>query len=120
MHMKVEKRTTRRGVSSYIKQSKLESTFPNLEVTARIYLTLPERNCSAERIFSALKKVKTEMRSTIKNEKFNGLMLLCTENDITMEIDYNDVINDFAMIKARKKPLLYVYNVSNSTKNKDI
>ncbi|GFY15803.1 uncharacterized protein TNCV_1284481 [Trichonephila clavipes] len=33
-----------------------------------------------------------------------------------MEMDYNKVINDFAMIKAQRKPLLYKYNDSDPTK----
>ncbi|GFS51034.1 hypothetical protein TNCV_3277601 [Trichonephila clavipes] len=54
-----------------------------------------------KRSISALKRVKAEMRSTTEEEKLNSLMLLCTQNDITMEIDYNDVINDFAMIQVQ-------------------
>ncbi|GFV74905.1 hypothetical protein TNCV_1041431 [Trichonephila clavipes] len=42
----------------------------------------------------------------MEKEKLNSSMFMCTQNDITMEIDYNDVINDFAMIKALRKPLL--------------
>ncbi|GFX81299.1 hypothetical protein TNCV_2512881 [Trichonephila clavipes] len=45
-------------------------------------------------------------------------MLLWSQNNITVEIDYSDDINDFAMIKARRKPLLYQYNDRDSTKNK--
>ncbi|GFX75519.1 hypothetical protein TNCV_4714261 [Trichonephila clavipes] len=60
------------------------------------------------------------MRSTVEKGKLKGLMLLCTQNDITMEIDYNDVIDDFAMMKARRKPLLYKYNDSDSKKNKEV
>ncbi|GFU03432.1 uncharacterized protein TNCV_11991 [Trichonephila clavipes] len=67
--------------------------------------------------FLPLKRVKTELRSTMEKEKLNNLMLLCTQIDKTMETDNNDVINDFAMIKARRKPLLYKYNDSNSTRN---
>uniref|UniRef100_A0A8D8Q8V9 HAT C-terminal dimerisation domain-containing protein n=1 Tax=Cacopsylla melanoneura TaxID=428564 RepID=A0A8D8Q8V9_9HEMI len=79
----------------------------------RIYLTIPVTNCTAERSFSALKRVKTDTRTTMQNEKLNSLMLLCTQNDITLALDYDDVINDFAMIKARKKPLLkYIDNES--------
>lgn len=113
--MKVEEITTR-GIYSYIKKNKLESTLPNLEVAMRIYLTLPVTNCTAERCFSALKRVKTE---TMENDKLNSFMLLCTQNDMTMDIDYNDVINDFAMIEGRRKPLLNKYNDSDSIKNKD-
>ncbi|GFW49905.1 hypothetical protein TNCV_1885681 [Trichonephila clavipes] len=48
------------------------------------------------------------MSYTTENEQLNNLMLLCTQNDITIEIDYNDVINDFARIKAGRKLLLFL------------
>ncbi|GFV68042.1 dimer_Tnp_hAT domain-containing protein [Trichonephila clavipes] len=102
MYMKVEKITTR-GIFTCIRKNKLESNLTNLEVEMSIYLTLPVTNCTAERSFSAFKRIKTEMKTTMENEKLNSLMLLCTQNDITMEIDYNNIINDFAMMKARRK-----------------
>ncbi|GFT46953.1 hypothetical protein TNCV_3746391 [Trichonephila clavipes] len=55
-----------------------------------------------EKSISAL---QTEMLSTMEKEMLNSLMLLYPENCITMGIDYNDVINDFVMIKAQKKHL---------------
>ena len=85
----------------------------------RIDLTFPVTNCTAA-FLPLTEYLKTNMRSTMENEKLNSLMLICTQNYITMEIEYNDVIKDFAMIKARRKPLLYNYNDSDSTKNKDI
>ncbi|GFX04604.1 hypothetical protein TNCV_901321 [Trichonephila clavipes] len=75
------------------------------------------RLASHERSTFVLKRVKTGMRYIMESEKLNSLMSLCSQNDIAIEIDYNDVINDFAMIKARRKSLLYTYN--DSTKNKD-
>ncbi|GFX82985.1 hypothetical protein TNCV_4938551 [Trichonephila clavipes] len=51
------------------------------------------------------------MRYSITSEKLNSLMLLYAQNDITIEIDYNDVINNFAMPKAH---LLYKYNGKDS------
>ncbi|GFW58278.1 uncharacterized protein TNCV_2634521 [Trichonephila clavipes] len=49
------------------------------------------------------------MIPAIGKEKLKSLMLLCTQHGNTMDNDFNDVINDFAMIKARRKPLLYKY-----------
>ncbi|GFV97489.1 hypothetical protein TNCV_2039971 [Trichonephila clavipes] len=63
------------------------------------------RLASHERSISAFKRVKTEMRCSMENEKRSSLMLLCIQNDITMEIDYKDVVNDFVMIKTRRKVL---------------
>ncbi|GFU53979.1 hypothetical protein TNCV_5057021 [Trichonephila clavipes] len=55
---------------------------------------------SQQRSISAFKTVKTE-KYAMENEKLYSLILMCTQNDITMEIDFN-IINDFAMIKGSK------------------
>ncbi|GFU89125.1 hypothetical protein TNCV_2895731 [Trichonephila clavipes] len=52
------------------------------------------RLANRERNISARKRVKTEMRSTIGNEKLTSLMLLYTQNDTVMEIVNNELIND--------------------------
>ncbi|PRD23444.1 UNVERIFIED_CONTAM: hypothetical protein NCL1_46348 [Trichonephila clavipes] len=39
------------------------------------------------------------MRSTMESEKLNSLMFLFTQNDIAVEIYYNEVINDFLFKK---------------------
>ncbi|GFV34959.1 histone-lysine N-methyltransferase SETMAR [Trichonephila clavipes] len=45
---------------------------------------------------------------------------VCTQNGIAFEIDYMNVINDIAMTKAGRKLVLFKYNDSESTKNKDV
>lgn len=105
MYMKAEKLKRIRDCYSYIKENSLTSTFPNLEVAIRVYLTLPVTNCSAERSFSALKKIKSENRSTIADEKLNSLMLLCTQSDITLKLDCDKLISTFSNLKMRKKPM---------------
>ncbi|GFU42026.1 hypothetical protein TNCV_4677101 [Trichonephila clavipes] len=65
-------------------------------------------------------KKKPEKRVKIEKEKLNSWMLLCTQNDITRETDYNEAISDYAMIKARRERLLYKPNDSDSTKHKDV
>lgn len=105
-YMKLEKIKGLRECYVYIKSNGLESTFPNLEISLRIYLTIPVTSCSAERGFSALKRIKNEKRSTLGEEKLNNLMLLCTASDITLKIDFNNLIDDFARSKQRKKALL--------------
>lgn len=83
----------------------LEETFPNVETALRIFLTLPVSNCSGERSFSLLKRIKSSVRTTLLQEKLSSLALLCIEADITQKLDFNDVINDFANMRVRKKHL---------------
>lgn len=86
-----------------LKSLELDGTFPNVDSALRIFLTLPVSNCSGERSFSLLKRLKSSMRSTILQEKLTSLALLCIEGEITRKLDYSDIINDFASMKCRKK-----------------
>uniref|UniRef100_A0A2S2Q429 HAT C-terminal dimerisation domain-containing protein n=1 Tax=Sipha flava TaxID=143950 RepID=A0A2S2Q429_9HEMI len=54
-----------------LRNKKLDSLFSNTEITLRLYYTLPISNCSGERSFSALKRVKSYFRSTLSKEKLN-------------------------------------------------
>lgn len=48
-----------------IARNGLKTTFPNVFVALRLFLTLPITNCEGERYFSTLKRVKTELRTTM-------------------------------------------------------
>ena len=45
--------------------TKPSQTFPNIEIALRIYLSLMVSNCSCERSFSKLKRIKNELRNRI-------------------------------------------------------
>ncbi|GBP88981.1 52 kDa repressor of the inhibitor of the protein kinase [Eumeta japonica] len=49
----------------FLINNSLGSCFPNLEIALRIYLSLMITNCSGERSFSTLKRIKTELRNTM-------------------------------------------------------
>src|SRR6218665_1657717 len=59
------------------------------------YLTLPVSNCSGERSFSLLKRIKNASRST---EKFNAY-----ECEIEQALDFQDLVDSFAIVKARRQ-----------------
>ncbi|XP_042387684.1 uncharacterized protein LOC121979757 [Zingiber officinale] len=50
--------------------------YPNVAIAYRILLTMPVTVGSAERSFSKLKLLKTYMRSTMSQERLNGLVIL--------------------------------------------
>jgi len=58
----------------------LQTVFPNIEVGLRIYLFLMVTNCSGERSFSNLKRIKNELRSTMHQERLNCLTLMSLEH----------------------------------------
>jgi hypothetical protein len=48
-----------------IKENCLGTCYPNVEIILQIYLTLMVTNCTGERSFSKLKRVKNELRTTM-------------------------------------------------------
>ena len=70
----------------------LKDAFPELCKVYAIISAIPISSCTAERSFSALKRVKTRLRSTIVQERLEGLLLLSVELTLTKE----SVIDSFA------------------------
>ena len=87
------------NILNYIKR--LES-FPNACLVFRILLTIPITVASAERSFSKLKSIKSYLRSTMSEERLNGLVILSIENEMLVELECKNLINNFASQKARK------------------
>ena len=71
-----------------------ELAFPNIYVALKILAVLPVTTCECERSVSALRRMKTWLRSTMANERLNGLAMMHINNDITLDVD--EVINSFA------------------------
>ena len=86
-----------------IKKNKLELLFPNVNIALRIYLSLMVTNCSGERSFSKLKRIKNEQRTSLGQDKLNSLTLLSIEHEVMEEIKVGDIIKKFASLKARKR-----------------
>jgi hypothetical protein len=74
----------------------------NVSIAYRIMLTMPVTVASAERSFSKLKLLKNYLRSTMSQERLNGLAICCIERNMLDSIDLDIVIDDFASTKAQK------------------
>lgn len=72
--------------------------YPRVKRLLKILCTLPITNCTSERSFSTLRRLKTYLRSTMHNERLNGLALLNSSN---VTISPEEVINEIAK-KPRK------------------
>jgi len=88
-----------------LKSNGLEETFPNIMISFRIFLSMMITNCSGERSFSKLNLIKEELRSTMSQKRLNSLSLMSIEHELLSSLDYENIIEDFANEKARKKPL---------------
>jgi hypothetical protein len=80
--------------------------YPNVLVAYRILFTIPVTVASAERSFSKLKLLKNYLRSSMSQERLNGLATLCIEKNMLDQIDVDTIIDDFASRNARRSCFL--------------
>ena len=81
----------------------LQSTFPNVEIAIRMYMSIMVSNCSGERSFSKMALIKNKLRSTMSDRRLSALELLSVENDVLGSISFKDIIEQFAAAKSRKR-----------------
>lgn len=86
----------------FIKDMQISHAFQNVETCLQIFLTMPVTNCSSELSFSSLKRIKNRLRSTLSQENIDALGILSIESDITANLNFDDVIDQFSKQKARK------------------
>ena len=84
-------------------QHGLKDIFANVEISFRIYLCLMVSNCTSERSCSNLRRIKDEARTNMKQDRLSMLSLMSIESKILPELNFSDIIRDFAYQKARKE-----------------
>ena len=86
-------------------EKQVQGSFPNVEMVHCMYLVLMVSNCCAECLFSKLILIKnryTHLCAMIGSQ----LALMSIEADTLHEINFEDVVTNFAKKKARKVLLL--------------
>ena len=81
----------------------MQSAFPNVNIALRIYVTLPVSNCTGERSFSHLKRIKNYLRSTMLQDRLSSLAILNIENELVKTIDFEQLVDVFATAKSRRR-----------------
>ena len=72
--------------------------YPAIKQALQIFLSLPSTTCSVERSFSTLRRVKTWLRSTMSEDRLNGLCMLSVHKHLVKSLEnfVDEVINKFA------------------------
>ncbi|GJU03954.1 zinc finger MYM-type protein 1-like protein [Tanacetum coccineum] len=86
-------------VLTFLKQ---RDCFPNALIAYRVLLTIPVTVASAERSFSKLKLLKSYLRSSMSQERLNGLAMIAIENDLLSNVDYKEMVKNFALRNAER------------------
>ncbi|KAF2890159.1 hypothetical protein ILUMI_16014 [Ignelater luminosus] len=74
--------------------------FLKVEALLKIFVTIPVTTPSNERTFSTLRRLKTYLRNTTRENRLNGLALLSIHREIPVSVD--KVINLFPKQKNRR------------------
>lgn len=69
----------------------------------RIILTVPSSTCTCERCFSALRRLKTYLRSTLLAERLNHLSILHVHRNITHKINIEALMDEFILKNNYRK-----------------
>ena len=79
----------------------LMDAFPELCRAYSIAVAIPVTSCTAERSFSALKRVKTYLRSTMIQDRLEGLVQITVERKLlTMSLQSETIIDKYASSSA--------------------
>jgi uncharacterized membrane protein YgaE (UPF0421/DUF939 family) len=104
--IEVPKNTSIQQFYKWFINSKLNSVYPIIDIIFKICLCTPATNCSAERSFSVLKRIKDYLRNKTEQDRLQALAILCIESEIALSLDYELIIDKFAESKARKKKII--------------
>ena len=90
-----------------------EIQFPNIFVLLKLTLTLPVTTCECERSFSQLKLIKTCRRSTMTDDRLNGLAIMKLNSDRCERIRkspeaLNLLLNSFASLHPKGMKIAFV------------
>lgn len=69
----------------------------------KVYYTIPVTTASAERSFSALKRIKTYLRNSMTQQRLNHCMLLHVHVTLTDQLDLTDIAKEFIRRNERHK-----------------
>ena len=68
----------------------------------RLFLTIPITSSTAERTFSAVKRLLSYLRSSMTEKRLNNCLLLYIHKDSTDELDVIELAKDFISINAER------------------
>ena len=91
------KKTSIKDILKYLRNisSAQRALLSEICIIAKLILVMPATNAVSKRSFSALRRVKTYLRSTMKQTRLNHLMILHVHKDITDSLNLNDIGNEF-------------------------
>ena len=85
----------------------LATAFPTLKKLLQISLTISVSTAQCERSFSALKRIKTYLRTTMVEQRLTDIALLSIERDLSCSINLEEVVTAFQRKDKNRTIVLY-------------
>ena len=85
------------------------SIFSEVDKPVRIYLTIPVTTATGERSLSAVRCIKTHLRSTICQQRLNNLMLRNVHKDLTDGLDLPTIARQFVDANERRRHFFFFF-----------
>jgi hypothetical protein len=67
-----------------------------------IAITIPVSSYSAERCFSAVKRIMTRLRTSMSNVRLSDLTILSTHSALANNLDEDDLVSQFLGLRTRR------------------
>jgi hypothetical protein len=69
--------------------------FGEIQKLVRLYYVLPASAATAERSFSAMRRLKTYLRSNMTSVRLNSVMILSVNRDLAKQLDPKEIMREF-------------------------
>jgi hypothetical protein len=86
------------GIADVINLLQPACGFPRLRQLLQLVLTIPIANVSAERSFSALRRIRTYLRSKMSFSRLTGLAIMNIERNLTRNVDLDSMVDIFVYL----------------------
>lgn len=96
----------------FLNQNNQKNIFLEFHKIIVLFSTIPVTSCSCERAFSKLTMVKSKLCSTMTQQRLDSLMFLFIEQQMTNNINYDDVIEEFKVMTPSKLYLTLLTNLT--------
>jgi hypothetical protein len=73
----------------------VKDMIPEIVKLLKIVMTIPVSTCTAERSFSALRRIKTYLRSTMTQQRLNDHMIVHVNREIADDLDLEEIADIF-------------------------
>jgi len=79
-----------------------QDLYPQYYRLVQLALTLPVGTATSERSFSAMRRIKNWLRSSMNQDRFSSLAVLNIEPDLTAKLNPEDIAEAYASDKRRR------------------